>query len=213
MADETAKTPGTGNPGNAGGNSVSTGNMPPKVGDISSRLSGAAAADKEHKEGDPVPQTAKPFDLGSLTLEQLQGLKAALANVPDRVSSKLKNPIVLLREFEGDVVVDFSRVFTALVRDVEQNKDVETPMIKIRTAKMEPGTTTSLRYKEFMTLPQVKCEVIKHTQEPGRRVEGQVWSKEHGGYVELEVKTMKHMFTVKLPNGETLDLDSSITNA
>lgn len=189
-----------------------TGNAKPpeEIRNIGERMSESAQG-QVRKDEDPNPQNAPVFDFSKLTLEQLQGLKAQLASVPERVSGKHKNPITLLREVNGDVVTEFSNSYMAVVRDIEQQRDMEMPMIRIKTRKNPEWT--QMKYKDFMLLPQVKCEIVKHLQEADRKVEGEVWSKERQSFVELEVKLVKHTFVVKLPDGEEISIDSAMSNA
>lgn len=204
--------PGSHQEGNATGRDAGAAQMPVKeVKDIGDRMSGGAAEGQGRKEGDPIPKEPAAFDITKLSLEQLQGLKAQLANVPERVSNKQKNPTTLLREFNGDLVTEFSNSYMAVMRDIEQQRDVEMPMIRVKTAKNPDWV--QVKYKDFMLFPQIKCEIVRHMQEADRRVEGEVWSKERASYVELEVKMMKHTFEVKLPDGSTVMIDSRMSNA
>ena len=206
------KEPGT--EGNAGGAAMGAESTPrPAQGvgaTIAERLSQGASGEQARSD-EPHGKEALPFDVTKLNYEQLQYLKAALTNIPDRASGKLKNPITKLREMNGNIIVDYKNSYLALLDDPENHRKVEGHMIPVRFLGTE--VFVNVRWQDFMHARQIECEIVEHTQKPGVIVEGQVWSKERGTLVEMEVKTMHHFFKVKLPDGQLIDIDGKVSNA
>lgn len=152
-----------------------------------------------------------PFDLSKLTLEQLQTLKAMLNNTPDRVARKSVNPTTMLRRMNGKIVVNFRNAYLSLVDDPENSRKVERHKIPVQF-QGETGFT-EVMYKDFMESERVRCEIVKTYAEPDNHVEGEVFSKERGAFVEMEVTSMHYTFDVKTPEGDLIRIEGKVANA
>lgn len=151
------------------------------------------------------------IDLSKLTTEQLQTLKAMLNTTPDRVSRKNVNPIASIRRMDGKYVVNFGNAYLALVKDAENRREVERHKIPIQF-EGEQGFH-DVMYKDFMESDRVKCEIVKTYAEQDNIVEGEVYSKERGAFVEMEVTRMHYTFDVKTPEGSIIRIEGKVANA
>ena len=186
-------------------------NTAEKVEDISKRLSGESSlADQGIGDG---PKAAEPqaFDLSKLSPEQLQQLKAMLNSTPDRVVMKQTNPIILLRRYQEKFISEIQNAFTTLQKDDLTNITSEVIMLPVKF--IGEDVFVNIPWKDFMNAEQVECEVVSIRKVEGRIVEGKVVSKETGRLVEREVKTVETYLTVKLPDGNQVELEAKIANA
>ena len=175
-----------------------------------------------------VEEPAPAFDLTKLNPEQLIQLKAMLEGAPLR-SVKKGNPVVKLRRLNGNIVLDFGNCVNTLRKDeltqitsevvliaVRFMDETGRPSMTIKDGKAVPKWDY-VQYKDFMAAEQLKCEVVSKRSEEGSVIEGEVESNERPGVmVELEVKTVKDFFTVKLPVGSPVaqvELEGRIVNA
>lgn len=157
------------------------------------------------------PENPLPLDLSKLTTEQLQTLKSMLAATPDRVQRKKKNPTVKLRVIDGKVVMDFKNAYKALVDDPENNRKVERTHIQVKLQGEEKYH--SVLYRDFMQAKQVVCEIVSTRQDKDEIVEGETISRETGRPVEMIVTVVKDFFTIKLPDGSTVEIEGRLANA
>jgi hypothetical protein len=167
-------------------------------------------------------EPAPAIDLTKMSPEQLQQLKAMLNATPDSVRNQRKNPVVMLRRFQGfkpdgsefgGIIVDYQNAYNTLVHNKETNLTSEVLMMKVQFL----GDTdwTVIPWKEFMNADQVPCEVASSRQEKGSYSEGEVVNKETGRLMERTVTTVKDFFTVKLPEGTnppTIEIEGKIAN-
>lgn len=181
----------------------------PVVGNIAERLAqkeASASVNPEAARG----ETPAPFDISKLSKEQLQSLKAQLAVTPDAPQMEKQNPVVLLRKIAGRYVVDFQNSYLALVYDHEQRRDTEQHKIPVKF--MGDDEYTDIMWKEFIQSDQVKCEVVSSRYEDGSYSQGMVRSRQTGLPTELTVRTRTYYFTVKLPEGQTVELPGHVVN-
>lgn len=176
---------------------------------ISDRLSKAEGADKESDVA--MPETAVPFDITKLSREQIQTLKQMLAATPDTQQRKKSNPKIFLRRIEDKMVADYKRAYIALVNDPENNRKVERHVIPIKFFGEE--TYQDVLYSQFINSERVACEVIQTRQQVEEYIEGETISRETGLPVEMVRKEVKYWFTVKLPSGETVEVEARLANA
>lgn len=195
----------------------------PSPEDIGRSMGGGEAA-KPKEANAPVAEQPAPFDLSMLRPEQLQQLKAMLNSTPDRITQKRSNPIIALRRFrvvspDGSenlrIITDFRNAYETFVRDEIANITKEVVMIPVHFLGDEAAKFVNVPYKDFMNSDQIRCEVLRTRNEPGRIVEGEVLQRETGRIVEREIKTMDTWFTVKLPEGTTpaeIEIEAKIAN-
>lgn len=177
---------------------------------IANRL-GNKSTEGEHEEGKPKPAQTIAFDLNSLSLEQLQSLKQKLAVIPDQIRKTVLKPTITLREVQGKLVVGFKQAYLALVDDPVNQKKVEAHIIPV----LFLGETeySNVRYKEFMNSPRVACEVVSKREDAEEIPEGITRSRITGTEVEMIRKVVTQYFTIKLPSGETMELEAKLANA
>lgn len=180
--------------------------------DISQRLSQRDGENEnEERRGDePTANEPLSFDISKLTAEQLSQLKAMLNATPDRARRKKENPRVFLREIDGKVAVDFKNAYLTMVRDHELRADVERHVIPVKFL----GETdyTNIMYERFMSSPQISCEIISTKKDVDEEERGSTISMEHGRQVPMLVTRVNYTFTVKLPNGEQVEIDGKVAN-
>lgn len=176
---------------------------------ISQRLSGEAEAGQG--EGVAEPENPVPFDVTKLSRDQLQYLKQMLAATPDTQKRKKSNPKVFLRRIDDKIVSDYKRAYLALVNDPENNRKVERHVIPIKF--FGESTYQDVLYSQFINSERVACEVIQTRQQVEEYVEGETISRETGLPVEMVRKEVKYWFTVKLPSGETAEIEARLANA
>lgn len=184
--------------------SVGASEAPGVIPSVAERLSQSSGSEQAEASRGEEPKGAEPlaFDLTKLTSDQLSQLKALLNSTPDRVSRKQVNPIITLRKIGEKVVIDFKNAYLALLDDPENNRKVERHIIPVRFL----GETDfkPILYKEFMESPRINCEAVKVYAEPDSHDEGEVYSKERGTMVAMEVRTVKYSFDLKVPGVEEL---------
>lgn len=176
---------------------------------IANELSGASNAPKIEETGVRA-ETLVPFDITKLTQDQVQALKAMLAATPDSQRRKKENPRVTLRNIGGKIVVDFKNAFLALIEDVENNRQLYRHKIPVKFRGEDKFE--NVLYSEFINSERVVCEVVSSKQEVEEIVEGEVVSRQTGQLVEMVVKKVRSFFTIKLPDGDTLEIEGRIAN-
>lgn len=181
-----------------------------KVADIGKRLN-AIPAQEERKTDEPRGEDTFPFDMGKLTPEQLQLLKARLAVTPERLSIKKPNARTFLRTIGGNFVVATKPSYLALVYDATRLSEVETHKIPVKFHNSDKWV--DVIYTDFMKADRVACEIVSIREERGTKTEGEVVQRETGKIVSLEVAVVEYFFTVKLPDGTTTEVAGSASNA
>lgn len=158
-----------------------------------------------------APKSSLPPELLNLTQDQIREFKRILEVTPDLPDSgKPKAQLIRLREIDGKIVVDFKeRTHYKRVRD-ENDKEVERLFIGIRFF----GTTEWADYpfKDFINSKQIWCEVLKTDTQTEDKIVGETVSRETGKLVNMVHKLVKTCYTLKLPSGETLEIDGRIAN-
>lgn len=179
--------------------------------EIAAQLSAREHEKVQEQERVIMPEAPVAFDFSKLSPEQLQNLKAALDNVPNGlIRSKKANPTVTLRTINGKTVVDFSRAFQKLVHDPETRTD--RPRQHISVTFLGEKEPVVISYAEFMTAERITCEVVDtHSKE--REVEvGETYSVEKKVRVPMVIKYIDRVFTLKLPDGQQIDVNASKVN-
>lgn len=179
------------------------------VSSISERLGEKESGAKE--AGVVNPEQTVPFDITKLSREQMQTLKQMLNATPDAQTRKRENPRVRLRRIDDKFVADFKRAYLTLVKDPENHRDVERHVIPVKF--MGSDEYTPILYSKFINSEQVACEVVDSRQKVEEFIEGETFSRETGTMVEMVRKEVINWFTVKLPNGETAEIEGKIANA
>lgn len=187
----------------------------PVVSAIVERLASEAKEVTAEESSKPQANTPMMFDMSNLTPEQLSVLKSMLGVTPERVQQKRGNIRIEIRKVSiEDVdryIVDFKRTRMTLGYHAETGKEAETPVIPV----LLNGATEyiDMDYTEFMQSDRVGVEVLSQRSEEHIIEEGQVKQRETGKIVMKELKTIDYFYTVKLPNGETVELQGKIANA
>lgn len=169
---------------------------------------------KQEPEPTPAPAPRQhaaptvPFDINKLTPEQLKQLKAALEETPSIASNSRMT--VTVRRFNEKIVIGVKNASSKSVLDPIEQK----PVTKITIPVLYHGAKDFVTedYKEFMTSERVKCEVVSQREVKDRIVEGVVYSMEMKKDVEQVVNTVVRFYTIKLPNGETIELFEDAVN-
>lgn len=186
-----------------------------KASEIGARLgeksSGEQGAGDQQRTEAPRPENAMPFDITKLSKEQLQTLKALLNETPDGQIRTNKNPNVTLRRIDGNYVIDFKNAVLGIVKDPETGKDIERHLIPVKFKGTEEFV--NVLYSKFINAERVPCEVISHKEEKKSAVEGQVYSREKGRMIEAVRFFVISYFTLKLPEGETIEIEGRLANA
>lgn len=158
------------------------------------------------------PIETMPFDITKLTMEQRQAMKAMLDATPDSVSKKVENPKIRIRKFEGKYIVNFKRAYLGLVRDHDNNRDVERHMIPV--LYKDEKEYTKVLYANFINSEQVECEVVKQLQEPKKFIEGQTFNRKTGRMVEVVRTELHQTFIIELPDNEgKITIEGKMANA
>lgn len=180
------------------------------IGSISQEL-GESTNEQEEEIVNEEP--VNTFDFSKFSREQIQQLKAMLNATPDNAIRKKKgNAKMTLREVNGKIVVDFKDTFLALTDDLVNGRKVETLIIPVKFHKEEEYT--NIPYKEFMKENnRVVCEVLGTNRKINEEIEGETISAETGRLTDMVVTKVEDWFTVKLPNGETVELPVKLLNA
>lgn len=184
---------------------------PDPVSDISHRLSNQAGGEDTEDTEVAIPQNPVPFDITALTPDQIQTLKAMLASTPERSKRANRKPTIKVRRINDKFVVDFKTAYKGLVRDLELQRDVERhfiPVLLEGEKEFKP-----VLYKDFIHSEQVVCEVIGTRQEEDEIIEGETISRETLMPVDMVIRVVHEWFTIKLPDGRSLEIESKIANA
>lgn len=173
---------------------------------------GEEMAEEEETEESSF-KTEKPIqeiDINSLSLEQLQQLQARLAATPHPSQTEAKKTIVKVRMINGGYVVDFDRAYIALIDDPENNRKVERHVIPVKLHNQDEKV--HVPYRQFLQSEQVDCEVTD-TRKRDNPVKRGTTYNEHGELVDMMVNRVEHYFTLKTPDGETLEIEGKVANA
>lgn len=184
---------------------------PATIPSISERLS---QQEEQNTRADSEVMTAEEpfqFDLTKLRPEQLQQLKQMLAVTPDRIVRKKVRPTIKLPLVNDKPVIDYHKAYKGLVDDPENHRKVEKTLIQVLCYGETEFRT--IRYSEFINADKVVCEVLSTRSDPEEYVEGQTISRETGQLVEMVVKIPRDWFTVKLPDGSSVEIESKLANA
>jgi hypothetical protein len=149
-----------------------------------------------------------PFDINKLTPEQLKQLKAALEETPSIASNGRMT--VTVRRFNEKLVIGVKNASSKSVLDPIEQKAVTKITIPVLYYGAEDFVIED--YKEFMSSERVKCEVLSQREVKDRIVEGVVYSMELKKDIEQVVNTVVRFYTIKLPNGETIELFEGAVN-
>jgi len=165
------------------------------------------------KQGVVNPEQAIPFDITKLSREQMQTLKSMLNATPDAQTRKRENPRIKLRSIDGKIIIDFKRAFNTTLKDPELNRDVERHVIPVRFQGDPEEKYENILYSRFINSDQIVCEIVDSRQKVEEFIEGETFSRETGTMVEMVRKEIKQWYTVKLPNGDTLEIEGRLSNA
>lgn len=169
--------------------------------------------EEEHEEGDaPKSETpAAPIDIASLSMAQIQELQARLNAAPSRADEQIKHSTVKLRVYDGKVVTDFANAYLGLVDDPENNRQVQRHIIPVTLQGIEKPV--HMKYRDFMNLEQIDCEVIKKEERDASVVRGNTYN-EHDELVEMKIIKKTYFFTLKLPPeyGDKISIEGKIVN-
>lgn len=179
------------------------------VASVAERLSETGGAEKE--DGVVREEAAIPFDITKLNRDQIQTLKAMLNATPDASTRKKQNPRIRLRRIDGQFVQDFKNAYLALVEDKENRREVERHVIPVQFIGSKEFT--NVMYSRFINSEQVACEVIDYRQKVEEIPEGETISRQTGTLVEMVRKEMRVWYTVKLPDGSTVEIEGKVANA
>jgi len=177
---------------------------------ISDRLSENEVKDNDTGENVHA-ETALPFDISKMSKEQLQVLKSMLAATPEGGKKPKQKPQIKIRTIDGKVMEDFKNAYLALVRDSVNNRDIERHKIPVKFFGHKDYE--DILYKTFMEAEFTTFEILSTRRELEEVVEGETISRETGTLVDLVIKKVKDFFTIKLPNGETVEVPAKIANA
>lgn len=182
---------------------------------ISARLNQQAVGDKGTTESGMVPVSALPFDPTKLSSAQLRQLKSMLAVTPDDLVAEKGGLRHTLRKINGKYVVEIGGTYQTYIEDPELRAKVLKHMIKFRLdgKKYEQAEWEEMLYEEFMYAERVACEEVSVRTEVEYKKEGLVRSKENGLMVERQSKIVKYFYTVKLPEGRTIEVPGTVVNA
>lgn len=162
-------------------------------------------------ETQPQSETPAPaFDIGSLSHEQLQALKAQLAATPDRADTKHQNPTVKMRRINGKLVMDFKNAFLGLVDDEVRQAKVERHIIPVLLEGEQEFK--NMLYKDLMRAEQVVFEVLDMKKREVPIVEGETYDP-YGQLVERVRTDVTYVFELKTDDGRTIEVPGKIVNA
>ena len=178
----------------------------PTAGEVSSQVS-----EKLNKK-EEATNTADmiPFDVDKLSSEQLRVLKAKLSAQPERIKEEDRIKTIRLRSIDGNVLVDFKRAYIDLIDDPENNRKVKRHVIPVRLFSEEEYRT--MLYSDFINSEQVALEVVSERKDIQEKVTGQVIHRKTGRLVDMVQRTTKQWYTVKLPSGDTVEIEDYIAN-
>ena len=67
-------------------------------------------------------------------------------------------------------------------------------------------------YSEFIQSPRIFCDVLSVKEDPKKEVVGEVFSRERGVMVNMVNTWVDVTYTIKLPNGKSLDIEKKMVN-
>lgn len=185
------------------------------VADISAELSGEQKTKAEESEEKvAVEKEVPPLDLSSYPTEQLEAFRTAINNqlgLEDEALDVEDKPHTLeLRQLDDKTIVSFGRAYRKKIFDVDEQRDVVVTHIDVKFLDEEEEQT--VLYRDFNNAHRIACEITdtKRTEVP--KILGKVFSKEKGRLVPNKIVYLKRVFTIKLPSGKILDIDSVYVN-
>ncbi len=162
------------------------------------------------KEGGVKPETPIPFDIKSLSKEQLQTLKSMLGATPEDRKKVKESPRIRLRRIEGKIVVNFKNAFLALIDDPANLRKVEKHMIPV--LYQNETEYVNVLYSTFINSEQIFCKVLGGNSNVKEVIEGETISRETGTLVDVIRKDPVYNFIVELPGGEQITIDGKVAN-
>ena len=170
----------------------------------------------EAKTDDDQPTREAPapaIDLATLTEEQLRDLKQKLDIVPEEPEGPKVNTVQIRKNPNGKYLIEIGQARTAYLPNAAGDRKEETHIIPVRFEGDEK--IQDMNYKEFMHLDQVVCTVesmVDKTQVIPQ-VSKTKTIRKTGRVISLNQTQVHTVFTVKTPEGRTLQVDSKIVNA
>lgn len=178
--------------------------------DIADEVAKEIEEDEAEETDTPRAETPVPaIDISKLTLEQLQELQARLNATPSAAETQKHKMYIKLRDYNGQLIVNFSNAFIGLMDDPENNRQVHRHFIKIQLQGEDEMRT--IPYQQFMQLEQVNCEVIKEMASEDPIKTGSTYN-EHGELVEMVVVKKEYEYRILTPDGEELVVSGNVAN-
>lgn len=175
---------------------------------IAERLGGESVSESSDKE--VVAENPSTIDITKFTREQIQTLKAMFNATPDAPLKKKKGTNITLRRIDGKIIIDWKKSFNGLVDDPENNRKLEKPLIPIKF--FGEDTYKNILFQSFINSERVVCEVLSTRSKPEEFNEGETISRETGLLTEMIRREIRNWFTVKLPTGETVEIEARLAN-
>lgn len=181
------------------------------ISNISERLSNSQV-NPEAKVETPVaePKQTIPFDINSLSTEQVQALKQILASTPESAKKKKAKPTTKLRKYKDSYVVAITKSYMRLRKNTLEGRDEIAHYLGVKCVGEKDFT--EMNYSDFMGLERAVCEITSVRYEDKSYVEGEVTHRDSGKLVERLVTVTLAFYTVKLPNGELTEIEGSMSN-
>ena len=182
--------------------------------DIATRLENndVGATEEARQEGQPQGLNPQQIDLSQFTPETLQRLKAMLNSTPDRPNKKKDGISIELRVIDGKVLKDFGKVYNGYITDPEEpTRKIITPKIKVFFfGEVEP---TEVTYTDFMESERRTFKVLATRSEVEEVEEGETNHVETGQLVTMIATYHTFFYTIELPTGDKVEINSKIANA
>lgn len=183
---------------------------------ISNDLGSNEANIAAEKETSTKAKNTKPFSIEDLSTEQIQLLREKFAKTPQRVLPTQTSHTVDMREIDGKIIIAWKPTYFAKKRDLEKHMDVMKTMIPVLFHKAADFKNILWR-EEFMEADKVTCDIIKTDISEERKVVGVTYKRDGSGEktseeTERYVVSHKVTYTVKMPDGEEIKIDSSYIN-
>lgn len=181
------------------------------VSNIAEKLSKSTQV-AEHNNAQVVePSDSVPFDISKLSIEQIQQLKHILEVTPNSVKKVVRKPTTKIRTLDGKYLVEAKRSFMRLRKNTIEGRDELAHYILVRFHG--EANFVEKDYREVMQADRIVCEIVSTRYEDASYIEGEpVVHRETGKLTEREVKVTVPYYTIKLPNGETVELKGEMSN-
>ena len=182
------------------------------VASVSERLGQSTHSETtENKSEVASPQNSMPFDLTKLTVEQVQQLKQLLEATPESAKKRVLKPVTQVRVMGGKYLIDAKKSYMKLKKNTVEGRDELTHFIPVKF--FGDKDFTEMDYREVMGADRVKCEIVSTRYEDDSYIEGEpVTHRETGRLTEREVKITTPFYTIKLPNGQTVEIKGAMSN-